>query len=125
MIRGGKRKKDDREEINKSVKRSIQIVRGHHDFRGELIEMPGIDGDGLDYFDSSPTEMNMEVGIGRHDKSLEFLIYDHVVAGSQFVNLSRSLGRTQTTGRSFSISRRRYLLNITRIILKKQEEILK
>ena len=59
--------------------------------------MPDIDGDGVNNFDSSPTEINMEVGVGRHDNSLEFLIYDHVVVGDQFVNLSRSLGVTLAT----------------------------
>ena len=55
MIRGGKSTTDDPEEINEAVKRSRQIVRGRYDFRGELIEMPDIDGDGVNNFDSSPT----------------------------------------------------------------------
>ena len=50
-----------------TVNKSRQIVRGQNDFHGELIDMPDIDDEGADNFDPEPTEMNMEVGLGRHD----------------------------------------------------------
>ena len=52
---------------------------GSYDFHGELIDMPEIDDEGAENFDSNPTEMNMEVGLGRHDMNQEFLIHDHAV----------------------------------------------
>ena len=92
----------DKEETNiketmEIVEEPRRIVRGHYDFHGELIAVPDIDEEGADIFDPKPTNLNMEVGVGRHDRSHEFLIYDSVVVGPKFSSLSSSLGVTLTT----------------------------
>ena len=87
----------EEEEMTKTVKRARQVVKGQYDFHGQLMDMPEIDDDGADSFDPTPTEMNMEVGVGRHDSNLEFVIYDHAVVGPKFSLLSATLGVTLST----------------------------
>ena len=62
-----------------------------------LLKMPDIDDKGADIFDPTETVMDLEVSVGRHDRSHQYLIYDHVVLGSQFLALSHSLGVTLCT----------------------------
>ena len=98
MMRAGQRRDvKNTEMITKMERKDRQIVRGSYDFRGELIDMPEIDEAGAENFDSNPTNMNMEVGLGRHDRNQEFLIHDHAVVGDKFSTLSQSLGVTLAT----------------------------
>ena len=71
----------------------ISTTQRHYD----LIQMPDIDDEGADGFDHNPTMMKLEAGVGRHDRSHKYIIYDHVVVGSEFISLSHSFGVTLCT----------------------------
>ena len=77
--------------------RRRQVVRGWWDFHGELLQLPDLQSDGVEGFDSQPTEFNMEVGVGRHDSSLQYRLYDQVVVGTRYQQLSASRGVTLCT----------------------------
>ena len=55
-----------------------QIVRGWFDFHGELLNINNIGRDNSDNFSDQATELNMRVGVGRHDHSFSYIIYDQV-----------------------------------------------
>ena len=81
--------------------RRRQVVRGWWDFRGELLQVRSIftvsadckqkksylrhllqvgniDREGSEGFSAAETELEMRVGVGRHDSSLTNIIYDQV-----------------------------------------------
>ena len=67
--------KDDSSTV---MDRKRQVVKGWFDFHGELLPVDDIDKDGSEDFSDEPTEFNMEVGVGRHDHSFSYTIYDQV-----------------------------------------------
>ena len=62
------------------VKHKRQVVKTWFDFHGELLNPTNIiaDSDGGENFSEASTEFDMRVGVGRHDHSLSYIIYDQV-----------------------------------------------
>ena len=58
--------------------RKRQVVQGWFDFQGELLHVGEIDPDGSDKFSRDDTELEMKIGLGRHDRSFTSMIYDRV-----------------------------------------------
>ena len=76
---------------------STSFYHSFHDVHVDLKEILDIDGEDIEHFDPNPTIINNKFCVGRHDRSLKYLIYDHVVIGSSFIQLSKSLGVTLCT----------------------------
>ena len=72
------------------VKRKRQVVRTWFDFHGELLNPTNIASDDGENFSESATEFDMRVGVGRHDHSLSYIIYDQVDIKSPSEGTSRS-----------------------------------
>ena len=75
--------KDDSSTV---MDRKRQVVKGWFDFHGELLPVDAIDKEGSEDFSDEPTEFNMEVGVGRHDHSFSYTIYDQVKPPSKCCN---------------------------------------
>ena len=69
---------DDSQHISDRAVRKRQVVQGWFDFQGELLHVGEIDPEGSKDFSSDNTELDMEIGLGRHDRSFTSLIYDKV-----------------------------------------------
>ena len=80
-----------------SIPSSSKTYQGFHDVHVDMKEILDIDGGEIENFDPNPTIIKNKFCAGRHDRSLEYLIYDHVVIGSSFIQLSQSLGVTLCT----------------------------
>ena len=69
---------DDSQHISDRAVRKRQVVQGWFDFQGELLHVGEIDPEGSTDFSSDNTELDMEIGLGRHDRSFTSMIYDRV-----------------------------------------------
>ena len=65
-------------ENTEKPKRKRHVVNGWYDFHGELLDVGEIDREGSEGFSEESTEFDMKVGVGRHDQSFNYIIYDQV-----------------------------------------------
>ena len=76
---------------SRSLDRKRQVVKGWYDFHGELLPVDVIDREDSEDFSEDPTEFDLEVGVGRHDHSFSYIIYDQVnVSGSDGWRMSET-----------------------------------
>ena len=60
-----------------------------------MLQVGNIDREGSEGFSSSETELEMRVGVGRHDSSLTNLIYDQVSSVSKVCRYSGNIASSR------------------------------
>ena len=75
---------------SRSLDRKRQVVKGWCDFRGELLPVDSIDKEDSEDFSNEATEFDLEVGVGRHDHSFSYTIYDQVSGSSSVCLVSET-----------------------------------
>ena len=67
-----------------------------------MIDIFHFEEQGADTFQKTFVDVTNKLGLGRHDRSMKYLIHDHLIVGRNFTYLSRTLGVTLTTHSTLS-----------------------